>query len=71
MIEITVKTNAKKDSILKIGENSYKIETKAKAKDMEANLKVIEILAEYLKIPKNSLFIKSGLRYKKKLIEIR
>ncbi len=71
MIEVTVKTNAKKESILKIKENSYKIETKAKAKDMEANLKVIEILSEYLKISKNSLFIKSGLRYKKKLIEIR
>ena len=71
MIEVIVKTNSKKDSILKTGEDSYKIETKARAKDMEANLKVIEILSEYLKIPKTRLFIKSGLRYKKKLIEIK
>ncbi|MCX8082955.1 MAG: DUF167 domain-containing protein [bacterium] len=68
-IVVTVIANAKKSKIQKTG-NNLKIWVDAPAVEGKANKRLIEILSEYYYKPKSSFIIKSGLKSKKKIIEI-
>jgi len=64
-ISITVKANAKENKI-----NLPKVFVKEPAKEGRANEAVIKLLAEYFDIPKSRIKIASGLKSKKKIVEI-
>ncbi len=66
---VKVKTNCKENKVELI-DNVYTIHTKCPAKENKANLAVIDLLSEYFDIPKKDISIKSGLKSKKKTIEI-
>lgn len=68
-LEVLVKTNSKSDSI-EIRNNIYHITTKNPARDNMANIAIVELLSNYLKIQKRRIHVKRGLKYKKKIIEI-
>lgn len=69
-IIIHARPNKKSAKIEKIGDKEYKIDIDAPAKDDKANQRLIEILAEYLKIHKSQITIKIGFKSHLKIIEI-
>lgn len=72
-MDITVKIvpNSKNKEILKISENNYKIRVDAPALKNKANERLVEILAEYFKVPESSVSIIKGLKSKNKIVEIK
>lgn len=52
-----------------MGQNELRVDIDAPAVDGKANARLIEILAEYLNLPKSSLIIKIGSKNKLKILE--
>ena len=69
-ISVNVKTNARLDSVEETGLNEYLVKTKELPINGRANLAIIELIAEYLKLPKSSVQISSGFGSKHKILEI-
>jgi hypothetical protein len=70
-IFIQVKTNKKENKVEKIDENNYQVFVKAPAKEGKANAAVIKILAQHFGVAKSKITIKSGLKSKQKIIQIK
>ncbi|MDI9643242.1 MAG: DUF167 domain-containing protein [Archaeoglobaceae archaeon] len=68
-ITVRVKPNAKKIGVEKVGEE-YVAFVRAPPIEGRANAELIEVLAEYFKVPKSKIRIVSGARTKKKIVEI-
>jgi|JI10StandDraft_1071094.scaffolds.fasta_scaffold83788_3 uncharacterized protein YggU (UPF0235/DUF167 family) len=68
-ISIHVKPNAKADQV-EIVDDIYVVRTKARAVDGKANEAAVQLLAEYLGIPKTRLRIVLGATSRHKVIEI-
>ncbi len=73
MVLINVKTipNSKRVKIKKLSENSYSVRLDKPATDGKANIRLVEVLAEYFDVQKSSVTIIKGHKSKDKLIEIR
>ena len=69
LISVIVKTNQKENSITCL-DGKYIVSTKEPSRENKANISVINILAEYLGLPKTKIFIKRGLKSKKKVVEV-
>lgn len=68
---VTVKTGAKKEKVEKLSENVFRVEVKELPVDGKANKAVVKALADYLGIAQSNLYIKSGHKSKKKIIEVK
>ncbi|HLD15238.1 MAG TPA: DUF167 domain-containing protein [Candidatus Nanoarchaeia archaeon] len=66
-IEVKVKTNKRESKIVSHEGNVFYVELNAKAKENEANIELIKLLSKHFKKP--VLFV-SGLKSKKKILEI-
>ena len=71
ILNITVITNASRDEIIKLGNDSYKIKVMVPPVHGKANQKVVEIIANYFDIKKNQVDIIRGEKNKNKLIYIK
>jgi uncharacterized protein len=69
-VSITVKPNSKKRQVDPIGDNQFLVRVIAPPQENKANKEVIETLAEYFDVPKSRVSILSGLRGKKKVVEV-
>lgn len=69
-IKVLVKAGARKEIFEKKSENTYKISVKEKAERNMANERVVELVAEHLKVPKNKVRIISGHHHPHKLLSI-
>ncbi len=69
-ISVRVTPNAKRDEVIKVGEFEYRIKVNAKPIDGAANIRFIEILAEYFKVPFGAIRILSGATARDKSVEI-
>lgn len=69
-IQITVKANAKINSVEKMADGTYHVCVKAPPTQGKANAVVIETLAEFFKVPKSRVEIILGAGAKKKLVKI-
>ena len=69
-IAIKVYPNSKLEKVIKKDDGSFEVRVKAPAQEGKANKVVIELLAEYFNVPKNSVFIKIGHSVKNKIVEI-
>jgi uncharacterized protein len=69
-VSITVKPNSKRREVEPIGPNQLVVKVIASPRENKANKEVIETLAEYFDVPKSRVWIVSGLRSKKKVLEI-
>lgn len=69
-IKVKVKTNAKKECVEIVNENSLKIFTKASPVDNKANIALQKIIAKYYNISKSSVMIIKGRTSSIKLYEI-
>ncbi len=66
-IKIVVKPNSKKEKI-ELLDSFYKVDVKEKAENNKANLALIKILSKYFG---EKVYIKSGLRSKAKIIDVK
>jgi uncharacterized protein (TIGR00251 family) len=69
-ISLRVKTNARKNEVRQLNDESFEVCVTAPPVDGKANEKVIELLAKYFDVPKRSVEIIRGLSSKHKLVHI-
>ncbi|MDP3888879.1 MAG: DUF167 domain-containing protein [bacterium] len=69
-IYVQVKAGAKNNLVEKIDETHFKVSVIERPIKNKANLKVIEVLANYFKIPKSKVILTSGETSKQKAVEI-
>jgi len=69
-IHVKVKAGAGEESFVKKREDSFKISVKEKAQRNLANARVLELIAEHFKVPKNKVRIINGHRHPSKLLLI-
>lgn len=70
-IFIKLKPSSKHESIKKIGEKSFSVKVKEPPAEGRANKALIELLSEKFNISKSRILIVSGLKSKKKTVEIK
>ena len=70
-IKVKVKPGASKNEVKKIEENFYEVRCTTIPEKGKANEKVIELLSEFLDIPKSNIKIIRGLSSREKEIEIK
>ncbi len=71
IINISVIANAKKDEIIKLADDNYKVKVTVLPIKGKANARVVSLLADYFNISKNQVEIIRGEKNKNKLIYIR
>ncbi len=69
-ILVKVKTNAKKNEILKISDNYFEIKTTSVPESGKANQSVIEILSKFFRTGKTKIKIVKGQKSHLKTVEI-
>ncbi len=69
-IHVAVTAGAKKESIKLIKDDHFEISVKEKAERNMANSRVLELVAEHFKIPKNKVRIVNGHHHPSKLLVI-
>lgn len=69
-ISVFVKIKSKVESIEQALDGSYVVRVNARPVEGEANTRIIELFAEYFKVPKKSITILSGHSSIKKIIQI-
>lgn len=62
--------NSRHDSVEVISENILRVKIHAKPVDGQANIKLIEVLADYFHVPKSCVEIQAGEYFRKKLVHI-
>ncbi|WP_029520284.1 DUF167 domain-containing protein [Persephonella sp. IF05-L8] len=70
IIKVKVKPNAKKNEIKQIEKNFYEIRVTVVPEKGKANKKVIELLSNYLKVPKSRIKLIRGETSREKVFEI-
>lgn len=71
ILKINVKTGSKKPGIEEIDKDTIKIRLKSQPHDGLANRELLEILSDFLNIPKSKIEIIKGLTSKNKIIKIK
>lgn len=69
-ITVQVKPNSRKESVEQVSDGSYVVRVNAPPVEGAANLRVVELLAEFFDKPKSSISLVSGHRSKRKIFEI-
>jgi len=69
-IQIRVKPNSKVNAVRQNDDGSYSVSLTASPIEGKANGQLIKVLAEYFKVAKRSIVIKSGLKSRDKLVII-
>ncbi|WP_297454417.1 DUF167 domain-containing protein [Persephonella sp.] len=70
IIKVKVKPNAKKNEIKQIEENFYEVRVTVVPEKGKANKKVVELLSDYLNVPKSRIKLVRGETSREKLFEI-
>lgn len=69
-ITIKVNTNAKCNSVKKVDDDNYLVSTTTQPEKGKANEKIIQLLADFFDVRKSQVFIESGKKSSKKIVEI-
>ncbi len=69
-ISVQVKTQARKENIVKISQQEYQISVHAAPVAGKANQALVDLLAKYFSVPKSSVKLLRGQSSRKKLFEI-
>jgi uncharacterized protein (TIGR00251 family) len=70
ILSIRVVPNSKKLEIIKLSENNYKIKLDERALEGKANLRLIEVISNYLNVKKSSIKIIKGNKSRNKIVEV-
>lgn len=69
-LQVTVKSQAKKNSVQQLSPTSFQVSTTASPIDNQANLAVIKLLAQHLHLKKSQIHLRQGAKSKSKVFEI-
>jgi uncharacterized protein len=69
-INVTVIPNSKAIEITRVSEGEYKVRVKEPATEGRANKELIEVLADYFKVPRYTVVVVKGFKSRRKIIEI-
>ena len=69
-ISVQVKTQARKENIIKISQQEYQISVHAAPISGKANQALVDLLAKHFSVPKSSVKLLRGQSSRKKLFEI-
>ena len=69
-IFVNVKPNARQEKVEKIDETHFRVWIKAPPQEGKANRAVIEVMSEYLNVPKSRLVLSGGLQSRNKVIQL-
>lgn len=69
-ISVSVKPQAKIETVTQIGASEYRVAVKATPHDGKANIAVVKLLAEYFSVPKSQIKIVRGHAAKRKILTI-
>jgi uncharacterized protein (TIGR00251 family) len=69
-ISVDLHPNSSKQEIIKIDQTHFVVYLHKPAVENKANLELIKVLAEYFEVSKSSVNFTSGLKSKKKVLEI-
>jgi hypothetical protein len=69
-LKVKVFPDAKKEEIIKKANDEFGIRVKEKAKEGRANERVREVLADYLKVPKEKLILVRGAKQRNKIFKL-
>jgi uncharacterized protein len=69
-ISVSVKPQAKKESVKRISASEYQVTVKAPPHDGKANLALIKLLSEYFSVPKSQIKIVHGHTARRKVLAI-
>ncbi len=67
---VKVISRAGKNEVMKISDGEYKVKVTVVPEKRKANEKIVELLANYFKVPKSSVKIIAGKTAKVKIIDI-
>ena len=67
LIKVKVSAGAKTEKVEEVGPDNFRVRVAVPPEKGRANMRVAELLAEYLHIPKTNIILKSGATYKEKL----
>ncbi|MBI1978530.1 MAG: DUF167 domain-containing protein [Candidatus Aenigmarchaeota archaeon] len=70
LFSLKVIPNSKKLEIMRFGENEYKIKLDVHATEGKANIKLIQVIADYFHVPKSSVSIIRGFKSRNKIVEV-
>ena len=70
LIKVKAYPNAKKQEIIKKGDNSFEIKIKAKPENGKANQQIIRLLANYFNINSKKIIIIKGSKARNKIFSI-
>lgn len=70
IVKVKVKPRASRNEVKKVDSNLYEVKTTSVAEDGKANQKVLELLAEFFKVPKSRVCILRGLSSRYKEVQI-
>lgn len=71
LLKLKIKTNSKENKIEKLKDDEFRIFVKAKPEQGMANQKALELLSEYLQIPKQKISLIKGHASPSKIVQIR
>ena len=69
-IKVLVKPNAKSNKVLPMPDGSFSVRLSVPPIEGRANTELVALIAEYFHVPKRSVFIKSGVKSKIKILEV-
>ncbi len=69
-IKVSVTPSAKKDSIIQVTPDHFKVSVKAKPERNMANKAVVLLVADYLKVPLNKVRMISGHHHHSKILSV-
>ena len=69
-ITVKVKTNARKNEVIKVDDSNFEVKTTITPEDGKANASVIEQLAKYFRVAKSKVSIVKGKTAHVKVVEI-
>lgn len=69
-LQIRVKPNARKESLEKLEDGSYRVSVKAPAVEGKANAAVVAFLAKHFSVPRSKVRIVRGEKGRYKLVEV-
>jgi hypothetical protein len=69
-IKLKVKTKAKEEKVVEIGDNNFEVHVKQIPEKGKANTAVIKLLAKHFKTPQDSIKIITGKINSRKIVEI-
>ena len=69
-IDVLIKTKSKEQGVSKLEENLFEVKVKSPPLKDKANKELIEVVSQFVGVPKNYIKIVSGLRSKRKKVRI-